>query len=476
MVFSYSINIPSLQFGYYSSKNYIIQYKESRLFVFKFKKELKNDFENQYCEQLRKIRKDYIINLRKKCIKHSEQIKMFKNNIWIINDRRDKAGDNGEYFFRYLKIKHPERLNIYFAIEKNSSDYNRLKAIGDILDLNSNKYINLFMVADKIISSISNNWVYNPFKNDYKYIRDLLHYEIIFLQHGIIKDDLSKYLNRFNKKYDYFITSTKKEYKSLLLPKYLYNKNNIILTGLPRYDYLYRLKNIVNKKKKIIIIPTWRINIKGTVDQITYKSIHSDIFVFTEFFKFYNNLINDAELLLYMNKYNYTGIFCLHPCFSAQWIDFNQNKYFSVFEKCDYQKFLLEGSLLITDYSSIFFDFGYLRKPIIYTHFDYEEYRNNHYQKGYFNYIKDGFGPVCKDIKSCIEEIIYEIKNNCNLRSKYLRRINKFFTFSDENNCERIFQKITKNNYNKLNYTDNIYIIFILTLAVKIILKKRIFF
>lgn len=235
-----------------------------------------------------------------------------------------------------------------------------------------------------------------------------------------------------------------------------------------------KLKNIKKNDNIILIIPTWRANIKGTLDIITYESIHSDTFIFTDFFKFYNNLINDRNLQLYMNIYNYTGILCLHPCFSSQWIDFNQNKYFSVFEKCDYQKLLLKAAILITDYSSIFFDFGYLRKPIIFAHFDYDEYRTNHYQQGYFNYEKDGFGPVCKDINCTIKEIIYEIENNALLRKKYLRRIRKIFTFSDGNNCQRIYEKIKDIN-NLENIESNYYFInkYFILITLAIIYKAK---
>ena len=258
------------------------------------------------------------------------------------------------------------------------------------------------------------------------------------------------------------MTSSKKEYQSILDSKYGYNKNNIILTGLPRYDNLENMKKKINIEKKIIIIPTWRMNIRGTREPITYISIHSDSFIYTQYFKFYNNLINDKHLLLNMKKHNYKGVFCLHPSFSSQYVDFNKNDYFSVIEICNYQKLLLESSLLITDYSSIFFDFAYLKKPVIYTHFDYEEYRNNHYKKGYFDYFNDGFGPVCKDINCTINEIIFEIENNCILRKNYLRRIKKFFTFSDSNNSKRILTEILKQNkfeiehwniYLKLNLT-----------------------
>ena len=438
-------HIPTINNGYYISENIILKYINRRFVIFKYQKELEIEFEKLYCLQLYIMKKDYFIKLRKKFIKCRNKKKKAQE-IWLINDRKDRAGDNGEYFFRYLKSQNLKQIKAYFVIEKNCTDYQRLKTLGNVINIDSNKYINLYLKADKIITSISNNWVTNPFNNDIIYIRDLIHFDVIFLQHGIIKDDLSKFLNRFNKNYNLFVTSSKKEYQSILDSKYGYNKNSIILTGLPRYDNLEHMKNIINVEKKIIIIPTWRMNIRGTREPITYISIHSDSFIYTQYFKFYNNLINDKKLILNMKKYNYKGIFCLHPSFSSQYIDFNQNDFFSVIEICNYQKLLLESSLLITDYSSIFFDFAYLKKPVIYAHFDYEEYRKNHYNKGYFDYNKNGFGPVCKDINCTINEIIFEIENNCILRKNYLRRIKKFFTFSDANNSKRILTEILKQN------------------------------
>ena len=155
-------------------------------------------------------------------------------------------------------------------------------------------------------------------------------------------------------------------------------------------------------------------------------------------------MINDQELIKVMKQYNYTGIFCLHQYFSAQWIDFTKNSQFVIKDICNYQELLIQGSLLVTDYSSIFFDFGYLKKPIIYTQFDYEEFRLNQYPEGYFNYKNDGFGPIYFDINSSVNSIINSIKNNCQLNNKYLRRINSFFTFFDEHNNDRIYEQIMR--------------------------------
>ena len=112
-------------------------------------------------------------------------------------------------------------------------------------------------------------------------------------------------------------------------------------------------------------------NIFGTVKPVTYESIHSNNFINTEYFKFYNNLMNSPRLLETMKDYNYKGIFGLHPSFAAQWSDFNNNSLFTIMNSFDYQTLLIKSSLLITDYSSNFFDFAFMQKPVIYTHFDY---------------------------------------------------------------------------------------------------------
>jgi len=224
----------------------------------------------------------------------------------------------------------------------------------------------------------------------------------------------------------------------------------------------------------ILVMPTWRLSIKGNKDSLIYESIHSDAFKLTQFFNFYNSLINDQELIKVMKQYNYTGVFCLHQYFAAQWIDFTKNSQFVIKDICNYQDLLIKGSLLITDYSSIFFDFGYLKKPIIYTQFDYEEFRLNQYPEGYFSYKNDGFGPIYFDINSSVNSIINSIKNNCQLNNKYLRRINSFFTFFDEHNNDRIYEQIMRrSNMEGKNFSNipsiNLIIYFTIFFILKII-------
>jgi CDP-glycerol glycerophosphotransferase (TagB/SpsB family) len=130
----------------------------------------------------------------------------------------------------------------------------------------------------------------------------------------------------------------------------------------------------------------------------------------------------------------------------AQYDDFNFNNVFQKNYKIpDYQTLFKESSLMVTDYSSVAMDFAYLYKPIIYTQFDKNEFFKQHaYVKGYFDYERDGFGPVVYDYKSTIDEIIKNLESNCILETEYKTRIDHFYQYHDKNNCKRVYEEILK--------------------------------
>ncbi|HCO38304.1 MAG TPA: hypothetical protein DIT11_07715, partial [Ruminococcaceae bacterium] len=176
-----------------------------------------------------------------------------------------------------------------------------------------------------------------------------------------------------------------------------------------------------------------RKSIKGAYDDKT-SSVYFDGFVETDYFKFYNSLINDERLLAKMREKGYKGLFCLHPIFMKQYVDFEKNDVFDINHGfIDYNKVFAESAAMVTDYSTIAFDFAYLKKPIVYTQFDKEEfYETQTYDKGFFEYETDGFGPVCYDLDSAVNELIELIDNDC--QNKYIDRVENFFVNIDKNN------------------------------------------
>jgi CDP-glycerol glycerophosphotransferase (TagB/SpsB family) len=129
---------------------------------------------------------------------------------------------------------------------------------------------------------------------------------------------------------------------------------------------------------------------------------------------------------------------------------------------------------LVSDYSSLCFDFGTLRKPVIYSQFDYDDYRRYHYQKGYFDYEKDGFGYISHDLNNTVDKIIDEIENNCLIKKKYSRRINKFFSYFDQHNNDRIYMEIIniKNKGKSFQETISIILYILLISTITKIIKE----
>ena len=360
--------------------------------------------------------------------------KLKYRNIWLFMDRVDRADDNAEHLFKYANTQ-KDGIKKYFILSKESSDWERLSRIGNVIEYGSIKHKILYIISDKIISSHTADFARHQLGGEGILLRNLADFKFIFLQHGIIKDDLSLHLNRYNTQFSIFVTSTKLEYESILKGNYFYDREVIKLTGLPRYDQL-----INEDKKQILIIPTWKKDVVGPIDPKTKLRLYSPRFRDSEYFKIYNSLINDKRLIECAKKNGYKILFLPHPEIYQQIKDFTQNDYVKFVPQTEsYQKLLRESSLLVTDYSSIAFDFAYMKKPVIY----YQWYEN-HYAKGYFNYEIMGMGPVYKKYNELIDSMVEYIENSCIMQQEYVKRVDEFYIYTDRENCKRVYEEIRK--------------------------------
>ena len=132
-------------------------------------------------------------------------------------------------------------------------------------------------------------------------------------------------------------------------------------------------------------------------------------------------------------------MFCLHPYFSKQKEDFISNESFALEIQCNYSNLIKKASLLITDYSSIFFDFAYLKKPIIY----YQYGDDYHFGSDpVFDEDAANFGDIISDEEDLLNKIIEYIENDCLMEDEYKNKVDKFFKYTDKNNCKRVYEFI----------------------------------
>ena len=102
------------------------------------------------------------------------------------------------------------------------------------------------------------------------------------------------------------------------------------------------------------------------------------------------------------------------------------------------QPLFFECDMLITDYSSVAWDFLYLNKPTIFYQFDYDKYMKE--RGSYLNMKKELFGPLFTSATSCIEFLTSEAFP-VNLVS-YLKKKQDYFSYHDNRNSFRVYNEI----------------------------------
>ncbi len=353
-----------------------------------------------------------------------------RKRIWLFMDRQENADDNAEHLYKYA-ITQKDNIHKYFTVSDEFGDFTRLSNLPNVLEFYSFKQRLVYLFAEKIISSHPDEIILNPFmgKNVISY-SGLINSDKIFLQHGVTKDNVSSWLHKTDKNVKLITTVSDAEKKSFLDPGYNYDENVIQTLGFPRFD---NLKTNEKTKKQILIAPSWRTELHN----MTIKYIMA-----SNYFKTINSLINNSHLIEMAKKYGYKIVFKPHPMVYGYVDLFDTNEYVEIDEKTTYQQLFKDSDLLITDYSSIAFDFSYMKKPIIYYQHD-DDYN---FKEGYFKYKSMGFGEVIENEDDLIKIIEEYLENSCEMKEEYEKRVDNFYKYNDKNNCKRVYNAILNLN------------------------------
>jgi CDP-glycerol glycerophosphotransferase (TagB/SpsB family) len=175
----------------------------------------------------------------------------------------------------------------------------------------------------------------------------------------------------------------------------------------------------------------------------TYRNLYGEKLERTEYYRRWNSLINNKQLIKYIEKNNITIYFYLHNRMH-KYIDYfnSKSKNIIIAKDNNINDLIKESSLLVTDYSSVYMDFAYMLKPVIYYQFDYKNYRKTLYKEGYYKYSKDAFGKILLDEEDVVKKIIAYVTLNYKLEDVYLNKMNNFFGKKDSLNSERIYMAI----------------------------------
>jgi CDP-glycerol glycerophosphotransferase (TagB/SpsB family) len=110
------------------------------------------------------------------------------------------------------------------------------------------------------------------------------------------------------------------------------------------------------------------------------------------------------------------------------------------FRGTDVQALYARAVLLVTDYSSVAFNMAYLDRPVVYFQFDRAEMERGAHmgRKGYFEYERDGFGPVVEDVPAAEAAIVAAVEHAPTPAPEYQARIDATFPVRDGGASERV--------------------------------------
>ena len=176
-----------------------------------------------------------------------------------------------------------------------------------------------------------------------------------------------------------------------------YPRNDIILNSSLYSKHLTFEANIINtfKTKKVILYaPTFRDGDRyERVTPINWDKLNSLL------------LVNDATFLIKLHRHDYSMV--LKKDYSNIRVLDNESDMYPIFSRVD---------LLITDYSSIFFDFILTEKPVLFFPYDKEKYITKH-RSMYDDYDSVTPGYKVYNYESFHEKLELFFENPSNLKN-----------------------------------------------------------
>jgi len=368
-------------------------------------------------------------------------------NLWIFGSWfGNKFADNSKYLFLYIKKKYPVKRIIWLSnnmdvIKELKKDENEVcknySLKGFLYSMRASCVIVCTGLGDVNRFAIAGSkkielWHGTPLK---KIGYDNTYFARKKLQENKFKKYILNCIPFLNIKAD-LVISTSEESKKKIMSAFKLEDNNVVITGQPRNDVLFsstkcsyidKIKRNINFKYIFTYIPTCR-GI-GYVDTDLFTKYNFDI-------RLMQNALEKLNGILIIKPHHYNTFK------NKMNVSFNNRIFISSDQELpDIYPLIKQVDVLITDYSSIYFDFLLLNRPIIFAPFDFEEYIRTT-DEFYYNYNEVTPGPKSKNWDDVIK-YMYESINEPEKYKKQRETINALFNFyNDGKSSERVYNEI----------------------------------
>ncbi|WP_163526903.1 CDP-glycerol glycerophosphotransferase family protein [Halobacillus ihumii] len=365
-----------------------------------------------------------------------------KKNLVVFESFHGKQySDSPRAVYEYMKVNEPEYQLIWSADRRYYSD---LKSKGlPVVRRFSVKWLIVMTRAKYWVTNTRlPNWIPKPRGTEYLQTwhgTPLKRLAVDMEEVHMPGTNTFKYKSNFIKetaKWDYLVAPN--QYSSEIFERAFLFNGKMIESGYPRNDYLiqednketiHELKkslNIPTDKKVILYAPTWRDN------QFYQKG------------KYKFDLSLDLDHMKKELGEEYVVVLRMHYLIAE---NFDLGPYegfaYDLSKHEDIRDLYLISDILITDYSSVFFDYANLRRPIIFYVYDLDEYRDS-LRGFYLDLETESPGPLAKTT----DDVIYSIKefqmSNYLLGDNFEKFYDRFCNWEDGESSKRVVQEVFK--------------------------------
>lgn len=359
-------------------------------------------------------------------------IPFFKKDIWIISETPYQAQENGYELFCWIEKNTTE--NVFYVIDKKSPAISKFKHRNNWLSADSFKLSFYLYHANRIISTHGLWMIADELGILKKLTKKTLKAKRVMINHGIgfLKNG-KKYYHKSIFPLNDLITSLSPKHKNIFTSEYGYSDKEVVITGYPRFDSL--IDTSLNSKwnNVILFMPTFR-----DKEQETFKK--------SELYKKIKMLVEDKTLIETLKQSDSHIAIYLHQNIQhhSKYLDSLLGKNIHIIKQEEFTvtELLKMSKLLITDYSSVLFDFVYMNKPFISYQFDYNEFIASRKDKAFIDMRSELPGYVVNSHQDLIHRIQSVIQNNFLISEKHAKCAEEYFAYQDKENCQRVYRAI----------------------------------
>lgn len=361
-----------------------------------------------------------------------------RRDVWVVSELPNKARDNGYWLFKHIRENHPAR-PVYYPIHRDAPDYKRVAGLGNVVEYGSLRHFVLYWAAKKYIGTTKQHGYPHQRVGLLLSLNRLIKQKYVFLNHGFARGH-SGIVDAHNTNYTAVFAMSALE-KQILVECNHQPPERVYDIGFCRHD---NLNDSLLNKKLVLFMPTWRmwLDSRYLKDPKELEERRQE-FLQSPYHERIQELLSSPRLASLLEQRDLHMIVFLHSYAQGYGSAFECpcNRITMAYESDhDVQELLKQAAYLITDYSSVVFDYAYMKKPCCYYQFDAEEFAEKQYPESeYYTYEKNGFGPVLNTLDEVLDDLEASHDDGFCMEPTYRQRVEDFFPSFGTTHCAQTF-------------------------------------